>query len=160
MQSKATTVTQYLDELPPDRREAIEAVRRVLLDNIDSDIEEGMQYGMLGYYVPHRVFPKGYHCDPAQPLPYAALASQKGHMSLYLMFAYAEGDNEAFIRQGFEKAGKKLDMGKSCIRFKKLQDIDLGVIGEAIRRAPSATHIAKYLESVPPNAWKRTAKAK
>jgi hypothetical protein len=152
---KATTVTQYLHDLPPDRREAMEAVRRVIVDNIDGDIEEGMQYGMLGYYVPHRVFPQGYHCDPAQPVPYAALASQKNHMSLYLMFALADGENERFIREGFEKAGKKLDMGKSCIRFKRLPDLDLVVIGAAVRRTPAAKHIEAYTASVPPNAWKR-----
>jgi hypothetical protein len=154
MQSKAVTVAQYLDSLSPERRDAIEAVRRVILDNIDGDIEEGMQYGMLGYYVPHRVFPQGYHCDPAQPVPFAALASQKNYMSLYLMFAYSDGENEAFIREGFEKAGRKLDMGKSCIRFKRLEDLELGVIGEAVRATPGAKHIARYVESAGPNAWK------
>jgi hypothetical protein len=155
MQSKTTTVPQYLDSLPSDRREAIETVRRLMLDNVDGDIEEGMQYGMLGYYVPHRVFPQGYHCDPAQPVPYAALASQKNHMALYLLFAYTDGKNERFIRDGFEQAGKRLDMGKSCIRFRKLQDLELPVIGEAVRRTPGAKHIVDYTASVPPNAWKR-----
>jgi hypothetical protein len=155
MQSKANTVAQYLDALPPERRDAIDAVRRVILDNIDGDIEEGIQYGMLGYYVPHRVFPQGYHCDPAQPVPYAALASQKNHMSLYLMFAYTDGENEAFLRQGFEKAGKKLDMGKSCVRFRKVDELVLPVIGEAIRRTPAATHIESYVAGVPATAWKR-----
>jgi hypothetical protein len=157
MQSKATTVAQYLDALPPERRDAIEAVRQVILDNIDGDIEEGIQYGMLGYYVPHRVFPRGYHCDPAQPVPYAALASQKNHMALYLMFAYTDGANEALLREGFEKAGRKLDMGKSCVRFRKLDDLVLPVIGEAIRRTPGAKHIAQYLAGVPRTAWKRAA---
>ncbi len=78
MQSKATTVKQYLAELPADRRAAIEAVRATILKNLDKDFAEGMQYGMIGYYVPHSVFPAGYHCDPRQPLPYAGLASQKG----------------------------------------------------------------------------------
>jgi hypothetical protein len=154
MQSKAVTVAQYLDSLPPERRDAIEAVRRVIVDNIDGDIEEGMQYGMLGYYVPHRVFPQGYHCDPAQPVPFAALASQKHYMSLYLMFAYSDGDGERLIREGFEKAGKKLDMGKSCIRFKRLEDLELGVIGDVIRATTGAKLIARYVESVGPNAWK------
>ena len=158
MQSKAVTVAQYLDSLPPERRDAIEAVRRVILDNIDGDIEEGMQYGMLGYYVPHRVFPQGYHCDPAQPVPFAALASQKNYMSLYLMFAYADGESEALVREGFAKAGKKLDMGKSCIRFRKLEDLDLGVIGQAIGMTTAAKHLEAYTASVPPDAWKRASK--
>ena len=90
MQSKATTVEQYLAELPEDRRMALEAVRQVVLKNLDKDFEEGMQYGMIGYYVPHRVYPAGYHCDPKQPLPFAHLASQKNHMALYLMCIYTD----------------------------------------------------------------------
>ena len=78
MKSAATTVEAYLATLPEDRRRAIEAVRKVILDNLDEGYEEGIQYGMIGYYVPHRVYPAGYHCDPKQPLPFAALASQKG----------------------------------------------------------------------------------
>jgi hypothetical protein len=88
MQSKATTVAAYLAEIPVDRRAALERVRDVIRKNVDKNIEEGMTYGMIGYYVPHRVFPAGYHCDPKQPLPYAGLASQKNHMSLYLMSVY------------------------------------------------------------------------
>jgi hypothetical protein len=76
MQSKAKTVSQYLKELPADRRQALEAVREVIKRNLDADVEEGMSYGMIGYYIPHRVYPPGYHCDPKQPLPYAGLASQ------------------------------------------------------------------------------------
>ncbi len=144
MQSKATTVAQYLDELPEDRRSAIEAVRATILENLDSDYEEGMQYGMIGYYVPHRVFPAGYHCDPKQPLPFAALASQKQHMSLYLMTVYAEGEEEAWFRREWEKTGKKLDMGKSCVRFTKIEDVPLEVIGDAIRRVPAKRHIETY----------------
>ena len=90
MQSKAKTVAEYLAELPEDRRKAIETVRQVVLKNLDSHYEEGMQYGMIGYYVPHRVYPAGYHCDPKQPLPFASLGSQKNHMALYLMCIYGE----------------------------------------------------------------------
>ena len=100
MQSKATTVEQYLSELPEDRRKAIEAVRQVILENLDKDYEEGMQYGMIGYYVPHRVYPAGYHCDPKQPLPFAGLASQKNHMALYLMCVYGESDHAQWFRRG------------------------------------------------------------
>src|SRR5262252_4656184 len=88
MQSDASFVDAYLRALPEDRRAAISAVRKVILENLDASYEEGMQYGMIGYYVPHRVYPKGYHCDPKQPLPFAALASQKNYMSLYLMSLY------------------------------------------------------------------------
>jgi hypothetical protein len=145
MQSRATTVRQYLAELPPDRRAALQAVRKVILDNLDKDFEEGMQYGMIGYYLPHRVYPAGYHCDPKQPLPFAGLASQKAHMSLYVMADYGDGGpDEGFLRKAWAKTGKKLDMGKCCIRFRKLDDLPLEVIGEAIRRVPARAYIAYY----------------
>ncbi len=148
MQSKATTVRDYLAELPSDRRAAIEAVRKVVLENLDDDFEEGMQYGMIGYYVPHRVYPAGYHCDPRQPLPFAGLASQKNHMSLYLMSVYADGAEENWLRDRFAKAGKKLDMGKCCIRFKTLEDLPLSVIGEAVRRVTVKRHIEHYESAI------------
>jgi hypothetical protein len=144
MQSQATTVARYLQELPPERRRAIEAVRAVILANLDADYEEGMQYGMIGYRVPHRVFPAGYHCDPKQPLPFACVASQKNHMSLYLMSAYGEGLEHEWLRREWAKTGKKLDMGKCCIRFKRLEDLALEVIGEAVRRVPAKKYIAQY----------------
>jgi hypothetical protein len=146
MQSKAATVAQYLAELPADRRTAIEAVRQVILKNLDKDYEEGMQYGMIGYYVPHRVFPAGYHCDPKQPLPFAALASQKNHMAVYLMSVY--GEDEELFRAAWAKTGKKLDMGKCCVRFKKLEDVPLPVIGDAIKRYPAKKFIEMYLNAV------------
>lgn len=148
MQSKQTTVDDYLAELPEDRRAAMTAIRAVIRENLDKDIEEGMQYGMIGYAVPHRVFPAGYHANPAQPLPVAALASQKGHMSLYLMAAYGDPGELAWLTEAFKKAGKKLDMGKSCIRFKRLDDLPLDVIGEAFRRVTAAGYIAQYQKAL------------
>lgn len=144
MQSKAATVSQYLAELPPDRREAIQAVRKVMLDNFDEGIEELMSYGMIGYGIPHSVYPPGYHCDPKQPLPFAGLASQKQAMSLYLMCAYYHKDIEREIREGFAKAGKKLDMGKCCIRFKKAEDLPLDVIAKVIKKSKVKPFIAHY----------------
>jgi hypothetical protein len=147
MQSKATSVEAYLAELPEERRVALEAVRKVIRRNIDKKIEEGMQYGMIGYYVPHSVYPKGYHCDPKQPLPFVALASQKNYLSLYMFCDYVRGDqneDETWLRAEWAKTGKKLDMGKSCIRFKKLEDLALDVVGKALKRIPMKTHIAQY----------------
>lgn len=144
MQSQAATVDQYLAELPPDRRAAVEAVRKVLLDNLDPTFEEGMQYGMIGYYVPHRVYPAGYHCDPKQPLCFAGLASQKNHMALYMMCVYDDGENADRFKRAWAKTGKKLDMGKSCIRFKKHDDLALDVIAETLRRTPAIKFIARY----------------
>jgi hypothetical protein len=103
-----------------------------------------MQYGMIGYYVPHRVYPPGYHVDPAQPLPYVALASQAKHVALYLMTVYASGVEEAWFRSAWTASGHKLDMGKSCVRFKKLSEVPLEVVAEAIRRVPAAAHVAFY----------------
>lgn len=157
MQSKATTVDEYLAELPDDRRAAIQAVRAVIRKNLDKDFEEGMQYGMIGYFVPHRLYPAGYHCDPKQPLPFAGLASQKNYMSLYVMALYGaagadrpEGgsDYEGWFRAAWAKTGKKLDMGKCCIRFKKLDDLALEVIGEAFRRVPAKKYIENYEAAV------------
>lgn len=143
MQSKATTVKQYLAELPADRRPAIESVRAVIFKNLDPVYEEGMQYGMIVFHVPHRVYPEGYHCDPKQPLPFAGLASQKNYMSVYLG-CYGDPALDRWFRAAWAKTGKKLDMGKCCIRFKKLDDLALDVIAEAIRRMPARTFIKLY----------------
>jgi hypothetical protein len=150
MQSKAATVSQYLTELPADRREAITAVRNTILKNLDKGYTERMSYGMIGYAVPHSIFPAGYHCDPKQPLPFAGLASQKQHMSLYMMGISVACDGEhvtdlvKWFKDAWAKSGKKpLDMGVACIRFKKLDDMPLDVIGEAIRRMP----LKKFIES-------------
>lgn len=153
MQSKATTVAEYLKNLPDDRRAAINTVRKVILANLDKQYEEGMQYGAIGYYVPHKIFPAGYHCDPKQPLPFAALASQKNYMSLYMMGVYcgcgeAPGSDETadarWFREAWVKTGKKLDMGKSCVRFKRIEDVALEVVGAAIKRVPAKTYIERY----------------
>ncbi len=144
MQSKAKTVAEYLKELPKDRREIVSAVREVILKNLDDAFEEGMQYGMIGFYVPHSVYPDGYHCDPKQPLPFACLASQKNHVSVYLMSIYTASPEEGWFRKEWAKTGKKLDMGKCCVRFKKLEDAALDVIGEAIRRVPARDYIERY----------------
>ena len=146
MRSEATTVEQYLSELPEDRRGAIASVRAVILRNLDKDYEEGMQYGMIAYYVPHRVFPAGYHCDPNQPLMFAALGSQKNYMSLYLMCVYGHGPSAEWFRAAWAKTGKRLDMGKACVRFKKVEDLALDVIGEAIRRVPAKKYVEHYEE--------------
>jgi hypothetical protein len=144
MQSQSKTVKEYLRELPEDRRTAISAVRETILKNLQPGFEEGMQYGMIGYYVPHSIYPAGYHCDHKQPVPFACLASQKNYMSLYLLSSYSGAGEEQWLREQFAKAGKKLDMGKSCVRFKKLEDLPLAVVGEAIRRVSVASYIATY----------------
>jgi len=148
LQSKAKTVKEYLAGLPEDRRAAIQAVRKVILKNLDKGYEEGMQYGGIGYYVPHKLYPAGYHCDPKQPLPYAGLVSQKNHMAVYLMCIYGGTEHESWFRKEWAKTGKKLDMGKSCIRFKKLEDLPLDVIGKTIARVPVKEYMAYYESNI------------
>jgi uncharacterized protein YdhG (YjbR/CyaY superfamily) len=173
MAEPSKTVQDYLNALPADRRAAIETVRTVILANLDRDYEEGIQYGMLGYYVPHRVYPAGYHCDPKQPLPFAALASQKNYMSLYLMSVYGDEAGARAFRQAWEKTGKKLDMGKVCIRFTNAEQVALDVVGDTIRRIPARRWIEIYEASRtdaatrtkvarkdPPSKSKAPAKAK
>ncbi len=160
MQSKAATVAEYLSSLPADRRAALQAVREVILANLDRNCQECVQYGMIGYCVPHSVYPPGYHCDPKQPLPFAGLASQKNHMAIYLMCIYGSPQEEAWFRAAWAKTGRKLDMGKSCIRFKRLEDVALDVLGEALRRTPAAAYIARYEASLQGTAQRRSATKK
>lgn len=148
MQSKASSVQQYLAELPADRREAIESVRALILKNLGEGFAEGMSYGMIGYFVPHSVYPAGYHCDPRQPVPYAGLASQKNHMSLYIMTLYVGGPVLTRFLDAWAKSGKKLDMGKCCIRFKKLEDLAVDAVVGAFRGVNAADHIKWYEASL------------
>ncbi len=161
MQSKAQTVEQYLAELPEDRRAAIEAVRKVILKNLDKGFEECIGYGMIGYVVPKSKYPPGYHCDPTKPLPFANLASQKGHMALYLMTLYTseDGSFRKWFMEAWAKSGSKLDAGKSCIRFKKVEELPLGVIGEAIKRV-KATEYIRHFEAIVAKADAEKAAAK
>ena len=144
MTSTAKTVDEYLTGLPPDRRTAIGAVRDVILSNLPKGYEEVMQYGMIGYVVPHSIYPAGYHCNPNQPLTYASLGSQKNHMAIYLCNVYGHKETETWFRKAYEATGKKLDMGKSCVRFKKLEQLPLEVIGQVIAR----TSVDKYIAGV------------
>ncbi|HYE22342.1 MAG TPA: DUF1801 domain-containing protein [Verrucomicrobiae bacterium] len=144
MQSKAKTVDEYLDELPDERRNALEKIREVILENLPEGYEEGMQYGMIGYYVPLSTYPKGYLNKKNVPLPYVSLASQKNHMALYMMHIYGDKEWEKWFRGAYKSSEKKLDMGKSCIRFKKLEDLPLDVIGKAVALASVDKLINRY----------------
>lgn len=159
MQSKAKTVAEYIASLPSDQREVLAAVRTVILANLDGGFQEAMQYGMVGYSVPHSRFPAGYHCDPKQPLPFAALAAQKNSFSLHLMGLYMNPDELKWFTQAWKASGKKLDMGKACVRFKKLDDVALDVVGEAFRRVSADAWIATY-EATLAGSAQRKAPAK
>jgi uncharacterized protein YdhG (YjbR/CyaY superfamily) len=129
MKSKAETVEQYLAELPDDRRAAIEEVREAILENLPEGFEEAMNWGMISYQVPLSRYPNTYN---KQPLMMAALASQKNHMAVYLTGVYADEDSRAQFREAYQATGKRLDMGQSCVRFRRLDDLPLELIGEAI----------------------------
>ena len=131
MQSKALTPDDYVAELPEERREAIEKLRTIVKKNMPKGFEEQMNYGMLGYVVPHTIYPKGYHCNPKDPLPFFGIASQKNSINIYHMGIYANKDLYDWFVAEFPKHSKsKLDMGKSCMRFKKLGEIPYELIGE------------------------------
>jgi Domain of unknown function (DU1801) len=142
MISSAKTVDEYLGGLPPDRRSAISAVREVILAHLPKGYTEVMQNGMISYVVPHSIYPKGYHCKPSEPLPYASLGSQKNHMAIYLCNVYGHKETETWFRKAYEASGKRLDMGKSCVRFKTVEQLPLEVIGQVIARTPVDKYIA------------------
>ena len=140
----AKSVEDYLAQLPEDRREALSAIRKVILKRLPKGIEEGIQYGMIGYFVPHSIYPDGYHAKPEEPLPFASIASQKNHMALYGFNIYIdEKEKERFVK-GWKATGKKLDMGKSCVRFKKLEDVPLNVIEDSLKRSTVEKFIKTY----------------
>lgn len=142
MQSSAATVDEYLASLPEDRKEALSAVRAEILKHLPKGYEEGMLFGMISYYIPLATYPDTYN---KQPLCYAALASQKNYMSIYLMSLY--GDAEESFKRAYKLSGKKVDMGKSCVRFKHLEDLPLQLIGQAITKYTPDEFIAHYQHS-------------
>ena len=143
-----TTPKEYLDRLPEDRRKALQKVRAAVNRGLPKGYQEGIQYGMIGWFVPHRVYPAGYHCDPKQPVPFVGLASQKNHMSLYLMCIYGDEAQRKWFEKAWAATGKKLDMGKSCVRFKKIEDLPLELLTEAVARCPVDAFLARYEEVV------------
>ena len=131
MQSSATTVDEYMASLPEDRQAPMTHLRNVINANIPSEFSEGMGYGMMGWAVPHSLYPAGYHCDPKLPLPFLSVASQKNFIAVYHMGIYANPNLLEWFTQEYAKRVKgKLDMGKSCIRFKKMDQIPFDLIGE------------------------------
>ncbi len=145
MQSKASTVEEYLKLLPEDRIEIITSLRKIILKNLPKGFEECMNYGMIGYVVPLSSYPAGYHCDPKQPLPFMNLASQKNHIAIYHMDLYANQDLMTWFQQEWSKhSKKKLDIGKSCIRFKKAEDIPLALIAELCSKVSPKEWISQY----------------
>ena len=142
--SKAKTVAAYLDELPAEKRAVITAMRELVRDNIPKGFEEGTLYGMIGWYIPLADYPRTYN---KQPLAVASLAAQKNYFALYLPTYCSEDTLRQWLEAGFEKAGKKLDLGKSCLRFKKLDDLPLDVVAAAIGKTGPKQLISMYERS-------------
>lgn len=145
MQSKATTVDQYIAEIPAERQKAMQELRKVIKKNLSKGFQESMNYGMIGYVVPHSKYPNGYHCNPKDPLPFMNVASQKNSINIYHMGVYADPKLLKWFQEAHAKASsKKLDMGKSCIRYKKPEDIPVKLIGELAAKMSMEEWIEKY----------------
>ena len=145
MQSKVTTVDEYLEEVPEERKAAMKKLRAVIRKNIPKGFKEGMGYGMAGYVVPHSKYPAGYHCNPKDPLPFMGFASQKNFIAVYHMGVYSDPKLLKWFQEAHAKASpKKLDMGKSCIRYKNPDDIPFDLIGELVSKITPDEWIAMY----------------
>lgn len=145
MRSNANTVNDYINELPTQRKDAIEKLRKILLRKLPKGFEEIMSYGMIGYCVPHQKYPKGYHCKPEQPLPFINIASQKNFIALYHMGLYADAALYKWFTTEYAKQIKgKLDIGKSCIRFKNPEQIPFDLIGELATKMSVDDWINQY----------------
>ncbi len=145
MQYQATSVDDYIDQIPEDRKAVISKLRKVVLDNLPDGFEEGLNYKMIGYYVPHSKYPGGYHCDPKLPLPFMNIASQKNSINMYHMGLYAKKELlEWFVSEYPKHCKRKLDMGKSCIRFKKMDEIPFELIGTLVSKMTADQWIEIY----------------
>ena len=149
MQYEATSVDNYIDQIPNERKEPISKLRKAILDNLPKDFEEGINYKMIGYYVPHSKYPDGYHCDPKLPLPFMNVASQKNSINLYHSGIYADKKMMEWFVSEFPKHSKrKLDMGKSCIRFKHIDEIPYDLIGELASKMTADQWIETYENAI------------
>jgi hypothetical protein len=145
MQIKVATVEEYVAQLPEDRQAAITQLRKVIKKNLPKGFKEEMSYGMIGYVVPHSKYPAGYHCDPKLPLPFLNIASQKNFIAVYHMGIYADAKLLKWFTEAHAKASaKKLDMGKSCMRYKKAEDIPYALIGELAAKMTVDDWIERY----------------
>ena len=145
MQSTATTIEAYLEEIPEERKESFTKLRETILENIPNGFVELMSYGMIGYVVPHSIYPNGYHCEPKLPLPFMAIASQKNFIALYHMVIYAKPELlNWFVTEYPKHSQQKLDMGKSCIRFKKMNQIPFDLIAELVQKMSVQEWITCY----------------
>ena len=152
MQYKASSPEEYIKLLPEERKEPVKKLRQIILDNLPKGMEEQMSYGMLGFVIPHSIYPDGYHCDPRLPLPFMNLASQKNFIALYHMGMYAKNDLLVWFTEEYDKkCNYKLDMGKSCVRFKKMDDIPYDLIAELVQKMSTKEWISIYENQIKKN---------
>ncbi|MFD2890615.1 DUF1801 domain-containing protein [Flavobacterium chuncheonense] len=145
MTSTAKTPEEYLNEVPLERKPVLEKLRKTILENLPKNFKEGMGYGMIGYVIPHEIYPNGYHCNPKLPLPFMSFASQKNSINFYHMGIYADKNlYDWFVSEYPKYSKRKLDMGKSCIRFKKEEDIPFELIGELVQKVSAENWISLY----------------
>jgi hypothetical protein len=145
MKSEASTPQAYIDQLPEDRKAPMQRLRQVILNNLPEGFQETMNYGMIGYVVPHQLYPAGYHCDPKLPLPFLNIASQKNHIAFYHMGIYSnEGLMTWFQKAYADQVPTRLDMGKSCVRFKKPEHIPFSLLGELCAKMTVEQWISQY----------------
>ena len=148
MQINADSPEHYIEQLPEDRKEPIRKLRQIVLDNLPEGFEEVINYGMIGYVVPHSLYPDGYHADPKQPLPFLNIASQKNHIAFYHMGIYSDNKLMKWFTEEYSKVSKvKLDMGKSCMRFKKPEHIPYELLGELCSKITPDMWIRIYEDS-------------
>lgn len=149
MQYKATSPEDYISQVPEERQSTLKKLRKTVKDNLPKGFEEGIQYGMIGYFVPHSTYPDGYHCTPSEPLPFMSFASQKNSVNLYHSGIYAVPEiHDWFVSEYPKHSKRKLDMGKSCIRFKNMDDIPFDLIGELCKKLTVDEWIAIYEKNV------------
>ncbi len=157
MRIAAATVEDYLAAVPDQQRPLVSRLRDTVRAAVPEGIEEGMQYGGIGYFVPHRLYPGGYHCDPREPVPFVGIMAQKRHVGLYLFCTYVNPDLTAWFVEEYGKTGKKLDMGKGCVRFKTEADVPFGLVAKVVKRTGVSAFLAIYEASIPPSARKAAA---
>lgn len=149
MKYEATTVEDYISQIPEERKEALQKLRSIIKNNLPKGFEEGISYNMIGYYVPHKTYPDGYHCNPKLPLPFMNVASQKNSVNLYHSGIYAKKElHDWFVAEYPKHVKRKLDMGKSCIRFKKLDDIPYELIAQLCTKMSVDEWISIYESAI------------
>ncbi len=155
MNTGSPAVDAYLNSVDGEHRRVLDAVLDVVRANIAPGFEEGVQYGMVGYYVPHSIYPNGYHAKPTEPLPFAGFGAQKRHVGLYLFCVYTDDEVMQWFTDAWRATGQRLDMGKACVRVRKLDEVPLDVVGALFARITLEAFVASYERAIPARRRRR-----